>query len=123
VKLRADSGWRSVPGYGAVGVQNAGNGPALIRRTPLREGKLKWTYTIERPGADILHQGEGSNWNDTWFDMSPVTESVCSGRDTGYLLWGLPPDSEVVFTLARPIALLRRDLVIPNIRLADYIVR
>ena len=121
VRFRPNSSWQAIPGFGAVKVETSGSDNTLVRRVPLREAVTRWSYTIEQPGKGILGQDENSNWFASWFLMSPVSEMALFGS-TGPLRHAVPPDAEIFFTVQRPVALVRRDLVIPAIRLSDYVV-
>ena len=121
VRFRPNSSWQAIPGFGAIRVETSDSDNTLVRRVPLRDAVARWNYTIEQPGKGILQQDENSNWFAAWFQMSPVIEMVLFGP-TGPLRHAVPPDAEIFFTVQRPVALVRRDLVIPAIRLSDYIV-
>jgi hypothetical protein len=121
VRFRPNSRWQAIPGFGTIEVETSGSDNVLVRRVPLRDPVARWSYTIEQPGKGILGQDGNSNWFASWFGMSPIAEMVLFGP-TAPPLNALPPDAEIVFTVGRPVALLRRDLAIPAIRLSDYVV-
>ncbi len=121
VRFRPNSSWQAIPGFGAIKVETSDSASALVRRVPLREAVARWSYTVEQPGKGILHSEKNSSWLGTLFQMSPVAEMELFGSISPDL-HALPPDAEIVFTVQRPVALVCRDLVIPAIRLSDYVV-
>jgi hypothetical protein len=124
VRFRPSSLWHTVPGLGAVKMEWLyGEYPYLIRRMPLRRDVAKWRYTAETPGGAVVHREENGSGvtGPLDFALSPVNEFA--GMANGRYGARLPPGAEIVFTVKRPIAAIRRDLVIPDLRLADYIVR
>jgi len=129
VKLRPGGEWANIPGFGAVAIPQNPSFPLVWWRAPLQLPSEKIVYTIRGPDSAVLCRGE---WSGTFppgsdeLHMSPVVYSATPGETPGVNRPGEPRltrDDEAEFTLERPLALVRRDLLIPAVRLGDYVTR
>jgi hypothetical protein len=120
-------GWTDVPGFGRIAIRSSSGYPFwwLWWRAPLREPQRRFIYTVRDLDSGVVYRGEHSG-------DYPPTVTTASIRPEAFL--ASSPDERVPlemekplsknavgeFTVERPIALIRRDLEIPNIRLGDY---
>jgi hypothetical protein len=121
-------GWTNVPGFGKIAIRSDSEYPSrwwLWWRAPLRDPQQKFIYTVRDPDSGVVYRGEHSR-------NYPPTVTTASIRPEAF--FASSPDERVPldmekplsknarceFTVERPIALIRRDLEIPNIRLGDY---
>jgi hypothetical protein len=126
VPLRGDKVWTPVPGFGSVLPDRMPErGAYLWFRTPLREGPERFVSSIQGPDSTVLvraqHDGSYPPGADL-FHFSPVICYAALFERPGDHRFdiALPTDIHGDFVLLRPVALVRRDLVIPRVNLADY---
>ena len=122
-KARAGGGWTMIPGFGSVTVSPDPRANGLWMRAPLRQARQKLVYTVH--GSDVAEPYHGQ-WvgfypTDSSMHISPVaTNWAAMGTDGPFGRLKLPNTAEVEIDVERPIDLVRRDLLIPAIRLGDY---
>jgi hypothetical protein len=129
VKLRPGGEWAKIPGFGAVAIPQSSSFPLVCWRAPLQLPSVKIAYTIRGPDSAVLCQGE---WSGTYppasgdtLHISPVVYSATPVNTPGLNRSSqlrLTSADEAEFTVERPLALVRRDLLIPAVRLGDYVV-
>jgi hypothetical protein len=130
--LRPGSGWTSVPGFGEISLRTdsdyPGQYPFLWWRVPLRYPEQKAVFSMRDPDSGAEYRGELSGSYPAapaLASMSPATfyATGLEWRGSGQALQR-PPSARSLceFTVERPIALIRRDIEIPNIRIGDYAV-
>ena len=113
VALPPDGGWAYIPGFGTVAARDVEGGRVLLARTPLKPAGPEWRYRLNGQTGDGV-------W-DSYDHAAPVSPlafrigSVC--RNVGGP-GGTPPP--FFLTARRLVAVLHRELNIPQIRLADY---
>jgi hypothetical protein len=115
VTLSPEGTWTHIPGFGAVGLRKmSAQSCRLIWRTPLKAEVSGWTYRLGRPGAES--DGAWLNYGNEpltplLFRISPVNSHL-----------GVEVIGAAGFT-AIHLAIIRRELNIPQIRLVDYEIR
>ena len=113
VALPPDGGWAYIPGFGTVAARDVEGGRVLIARTPLKPAGPEWRYRLN-----------GRAWDGVWdsYDhaapVSPLAFRIGSVCRNASGLGGTPPP--VFITAKRLVAVLHRELNIPQVRLADY---
>jgi hypothetical protein len=131
-RLAPGGGWTDIPGFGKITIRadGAAGYPGywmLWWRVPFREPEQKFVYTMHDTDSGVDLKGDHSfsypPHSQIAF-MSPevffaaVSDGLGSSKQLGK---PLSRNAYCEFTLERPIALIRRDLEIPNIRLGDYV--
>lgn len=126
LQLRQGAGWSKIAGFGSAEIAQFPGMTLLWWRSPLHSPSGRFLCSIRDPASDALYQAEwaamypGDSDN---LHISPVVSFAASfwpkKRD---LVPRIPDDAACEFTLQRPLALVRRDLEIPSIRLEDYVV-
>jgi hypothetical protein len=124
VKLRPDSVWTPVPGFGSVKLIPESQSATLWWRVPIREGPERFVGSIRSADSTVVlraqHDGPYPERPDL-FHISPVVfYSAPFERQDSYQPATIPPNYEAEITLEQPIKLLCRDLDVTNLRLADY---
>ena len=98
-----------------------GPGPwrSLRVRIPVGSTEGRWTYSLEDPDGRVRFSDATANFGSP-IEIGPVREMTLpwSADDRGITV---DPESVVVIRRARRVGLVRRDLVIPGIRLQDYL--
>lgn len=126
VKLRPGVVWTTVPGFGSVMPKPEGDeNSILLWRRPLNETVDRFVCTIRGPDSVLLGRSQRDGIyppGSDLFEFSPIVFYAAPFERPGTLSGApLPPNAEGEFTLEHPVGIVRRDLVIPNIRLADYV--
>ncbi len=122
-------GWTNVPGFGRIAIRSGAGDFSwwLWWRAPLRDPQRKLIYSVHDPDSGVVHRG-GDRSGDypptaTTASIGPEVFSVISPdepRSVVEMEKPLSKNARCEFMVERPIALIRRDLEIPNIRLGDY---
>jgi hypothetical protein len=119
-------GWTDVPGFGKIAIRSSSGyfSWLLWWRAPLREPQRRFIYTVHDADSGVVYRGEHSgDYPPTVTTASIRPEAFfASSHERVPLEMEKPPskNARCEFTVERPIALIRRDLEIPNIRLGDY---
>src|ERR1017187_2268813 len=127
VDIPVHSGWAQIPGFGNVRWLEDAHVGHLIWRTALEPGTPGGTYSLSNGSSEFVSDAEWPglvNWpaSPGWFAISPVYSYVASGLTLVHA--GLAPSvlrgpiSPLVFTSKRLVAILRRELKVPNVRLS-----
>ena len=127
IRLPMDSGWSDVPGFGKVSIRAGSPYPNLWWRVPLRYPRQKTVCLMRDPDTGAAYRSELSHSlhpNPALASVSPV---LFYAAPFEWLGSGHPPGttpsrkSFCEFTVERPVAVIRRDIEIPNIRLEDCV--
>ena len=125
-RFEPGGGWTNVPGFGKIAMRSYSVHPSrwlLWWRAPLRDPQRKFVYSVRDPDSGVVYRGEHSG---TYIaeiaSISPETFFGTSPDEPPRIDMERPlsKNARCEFTVERPIALIRRDLEIPNIRLGDY---
>jgi hypothetical protein len=126
-RLRPGGEWATIPGFGAVAIPQDSWFPLVWWRAPLQLPSARVVYTIRGPDSTVLCHGE---WSGTYphrsdeLHISPVVYTATAVETPGLNRPGqlrLTKDDQAEFIVERPLALVRRDLSIPALRLGDYV--
>jgi len=121
-KLPRAAEWKRIPDFGFVGLWANTSGPVLWWRTPLHLPSQSFSYTIHDPYPSFLR----AQWSGPYPPSGEMPFISPVVFQTATFIPGPPERAEGVageFVLQRPVALIRRDIEISNIRLADYVVK
>jgi hypothetical protein len=126
-RLPMDSGWSDVPDFGKVSIRAGSPYPNLWWRMPLRYPRQKPVCSMRDPDSGAAYRSELSHFlrpDSALASRSPVLfyAAPFEWRGSGHWPDTTPsPKSFCEFTVERPVALIRRDIEIPSIRLEDYV--
>jgi hypothetical protein len=122
--FRPGGKWVNVPGFGSVTILDQGVSTLLLWRVPLREPEEKLVFSARDPDSGISYSAAGSGFYPRVAEtthISPVVSYATPINIKPPDRWArLPQNALCEIAVGRPVALIRRDLEIPNIRLKDY---
>jgi hypothetical protein len=119
VRVARAGGWMAVPGVGAVSLRNDSPWSYLLWRMPFRYAAERLVYRFYGPDPAAPFHTQSSNGHpiSDLFHISPIVQ---------WIVMVNPPKPRVVrsatIDVEREIDFLRRDLVIPDVRLSDWVV-
>jgi len=131
IDLWLERGWTHVPGFGNVRLaEDTRGGYFIVWRTALKPGEPGWIYRLgDGKSEPVTDAGWSGAFIDlpaspAWFAISPVYSYPGVVMPTSGLTTVRPNSARsipqpLVFTAKRLVATLRRELKIPNVRLAD----
>ena len=133
-RIAASGGWTDIPGFGKITIppNYEPREPGLWIlwwRVPFREPEQKFVFTMHDPDSGVVLHGDHSFSYPPPAQIATMSPEVFFGafpddhRSSKQLETPISPNAWCDFTLERPVALIRRDLEIPNIRLEDYAVK
>jgi len=114
----------NVPGLGIISMpDDVNNRVGLL--APLKSPGKKFIYTILNDDRNVLGSGQWAGAfppSPDYLHISPVI-SITPGFQGSQPIGRIPKDVVLELTVARPVRIVRRDLAIDGIRLADYAQR
>ena len=117
VPLASWGDWTAVPGLGFASMRR-GPGLVLEFRAPLTDPSVKFIATTRGTSSGSTGRAE---WVGNYPELSNFHISPVVSYGTPFLYGGaLPEDNPDNITVERPIKLIRRDLRIENLHLAEY---
>jgi len=129
VRIHAGDAWTEVPGFGRIRLPEHLAQPLLQWRVPVRLPDDGFLFSLRDPETGKVFHADLSEMyppHPEPASISPVDDNVANVDWPGPPPWGHhpfpPPNSLCEFTVLHPVALIRRDLEIPAIGLADYAV-
>jgi hypothetical protein len=124
VHLRTLDRWIEIPGVGYISAPSTKGMRYLWWRSALRYPAERFVYCVRDADHKAYFQGDWSGYADTSIHITPVVSMALWERN-GFTVpeSGWPEEIDGDFIVERPIGVIHRQLDIPAIRLADYVVK